>query len=86
MPDLSMMSFDFAQGNIPILLMYIPGIVIYKLLNADNFVMLGYVVFTLWILMKQMEQAKGSFRQRGSRQTRLSGYSACRPPLEHMNL
>ena len=74
MSHIFMMLFDFMEGCVSVSLVDIAGVVVDKFVNADYLVMLGIRVLTLWMFTKQMEQASGSFRHSGSRQTRLRGY------------
>ena len=74
MSHIFMMLFDFMESCVSVSLVDIAGVVVDKFVNADYLVMLGIRVLTLWMFTKQMEQASGSFRHSGSRQTRLRGY------------
>ena len=48
---------------------YVSGVVVYKLIDTDDSMVLGEGIGTLCVLVKLMEQPRGSFLHRGSRQT-----------------
>ena len=67
-------------------LLDVAGVVIDKLIDTNNAMVLSCFILTLWVLEKQTQQPIGSFRQSGSRQTRFNDSSACNPPFSQINL
>lgn len=63
----------------------IAGVVVVEFGEGDDSMELGNTSYTLCISLKQTEQAKGRFRQSGSKHTRSNGYSLCSPCRSQSN-